>query len=276
MSLFHPHTDDTHPLLSNEAPGCSCASPPAAAVPGCGLVSRLDPRSRTLAAGLFALLVVTLNHLPTLGLAVGLALVMAACARLPLWSTVRRMLALDGFMVLALLMLPFTVPGASLFTPLSGLSVSYAGTLQALVILAKANAVVLMVLALVGTLDPVELGHALGRLGAPDKLVHLFLFTVRYLDVLHREYVRLRIAMRARAFSMRCDRHTWQMVGYLFGMLIVRSLERAERIVTAMRCRGFDGRFPSLETPSRFARRDGVFALASCAGLVLLITFERL
>ena len=37
----------------------------------------------------------------------------------------------------------------------------------------------------------------------PDKLTHLFLFTVRYLGVLHHEYQRLLSAMRVRAFRPR-------------------------------------------------------------------------
>lgn len=238
-----------------------------------GPIGRLDPRTRVLAAGTFALLAVSLNHLPTLAVAVALAVIAAILARLEARPTLRHMLALDGFMVLALVMLPFTVPGDTLIS-VAGMDASRQGMLQALVILFKANAVVLMVLALVGSMETVALGQALGRLGAPEKLVHLYLFTVRYLDVLHREYVRLRMAMKARAFTMRSDRHTWRSVGYLFGMLMVRSLERSERIVAAMRCRGFDGTFPTMDEPTRFRRHDGVFALASLAGMVMLMTIE--
>jgi cobalt/nickel transport system permease protein len=120
-------------------------------------------------------------------------------------------------------------------------------------------------------MDTVLLGRALARLGAPDKLVHLYAFTIRYLDLLHREYARLRTAMKARAFRLRGDRHSWRSIGWLFGMLMVRSVERAERIMAAMRCRGFDGRLWSLQDDSRFGRADGVFAVAATAGIALLV-----
>lgn len=262
MSGLHPY-DAGATLLDDVAPERS------------SLIGCLDPRTRVIAAGMFAILVVGLAHLPTLGVALALALAAAILARLQLRATLRHMLTLDGFMVLALVMLPFTVPGDTLFS-MGGLDASRQGVVQALVILAKANAVVLMVLALVGSMDTVALGQALGRLRVPEKLVHLYLFTVRYLDVLHREYRRLRTAMRARAFTMRSDRHTWTSVGFLFGMLLVRSLERSDRIVAAMRCRGFDGTFPALDEPTRFQRSDGVFALASLAGMVMLMTIETL
>ncbi|HLO75272.1 MAG TPA: cobalt ECF transporter T component CbiQ [Magnetospirillum sp.] len=271
MSGLHPHNGEAN-LLGDD---CACHASLHATLERSGLISRLDPRTRILSAGTFALLVVSLNHLPTLGMAVALAVVAAILARLELRPTLRHMLALDGFMVLALVMLPFTVPGDTLIS-VYGLDASRQGLAQALAILFKANAVVLMVLALVGSMDTVALGQALGRLGTPEKLVHLYLFTVRYLDVLHREYRRLRTAMKARAFTMRSDRHTWRSVGYLFGMLMVHSVERSERIVAAMRCRGFDGSFPSMDEPTRFQRPDGLFALASLAGMVILMTIETL
>jgi len=240
---------------------------------GSGMLAKLDPRSRTIAAGLFALVVVGLDSLPPLGLAVTLALLTAMLARLPPLPTLRRLAALDGFMVLALAMLPFTVPGETAFT-LFGMEATETGLRQALIILLKANAVVLMVLALVGSMEEVTLGHSLRRLGVPEKLVQIYLFTVRYRGVLHREFDRLHTAMRARAFTMRSDRHSWRSLGYLIGMLMVRSVERSERIVAAMRCRGFDGSFPALEEPTRFQRPDGVFAVLALLGLSMLMMAE--
>jgi cobalt/nickel transport system permease protein len=72
----------------------------------------------------------------------------------------------------------------------------------------------MMILALLGSLPVVTLGHALQRLFVPATLVHLMLFTVRYLDVVGKEYERLRRAMTARAFQLRPDRHTKQRLGF--------------------------------------------------------------
>lgn len=236
-------------------------------------VSRLDPRSRILAVLVFALVAVGLSQLASAALALALSIVAAMLARLELKATLRKLLALDGFVLLAVAMLPFTIPGET-FVTIMGLDASRDGMARAALILLKANAVVLMVLALVGTLEPVRLGHAMGRLGVPEKLVQVFLFTIRYLDVLEQEYRRLRIAMRARAFRMGTDRHTWRSVGYLFGMLLIRGIERSERVVAAMRCRGFDGTFHSLAPSSRWGRTDVWFSAATLAGLALVVTVE--
>ena len=255
---------------SPDGNGCAGMTGSGDRLDGAGLIGTLDPRSRLLALAGFALLVVGLGGLVAIALAFGFAVIFAAAARLPVAATLRKMAALDGFMMMALVSLPFTVPGAAWAT-IAGLPVSLEGMERALVILLKGNAVALSMLALVGTMDLVTLGRALSRLGAPDKFVHLYFFTVRYLDVLGEEYQRLRTAMKARAFRLTIGRHGWRTLGWLFGMLMVRSVERAERIVEAMRCRGFDGRLRSLRDDGCFRRQDGIFALVLTAGLVLLV-----
>ena len=133
----------------------------------------------------------------------------------------------------------------------------------------KGNALVLGLLALLGTMDAVTLGHALGHLRVPHKLALLLLFTVRYLDVLQREYRRLRASMKVRGFRPRMNRHTYRAYGYLIGMLLVRSFDRSERIVAAMKCRGFRGHFYLLNHFC-YSRRDLPFCLAGILLLVLL------
>lgn len=239
-----------------------------------GWLHAIEPRVRVGVAIMFALLVVTLRHPAPAAVALAGALCAAAAVRLAPRPALRALLALDGFMALALASLPFTVPGEPALSVM-GWGVSVEGLGQAGLILLKANAVTLLMLALVGTLDPVELGHALSGLGVPARFVHLFLFTVRYLDVLDREYRRLRTAMKARAFQWRFDLHTWISVGYLFGMLLVRGLERADRIAAAMRCRGFNGSLPAPE-PRTAGFSDHLFASAAVIALAALTTLDLL
>jgi cobalt/nickel transport system permease protein len=215
------------------------------------ILARLDPRTRVLAAALFAAATVTAPTGTGQGLAAATAalvaaLALCALARLPARAVIRRLLALEAFLLFAVATLPFTVDGTALFT-LWGLPASAEGCRRAGATMLRGAAVVLAVQALLATLDTVALGHALGRLGLPERLVALLLFTVRYLDVLHQEYGRLRLAMRARAFRPRTGWHTWRTMGWLVGMLVVMSVERAQRIHAAMRLRGFAGRFHLLD-----------------------------
>lgn len=229
------------------------------------LIARLDPRTRLLCALAFVIALVPLHDLISILAALGFGLLAVALARLPLAALAHRLLHIEGFLVVLVVLLPFTVPGEALFT-LGPLVATGPGALKALFIVLKVNAAALTLFALVASLEPVRLGQALAALGLPERLVHLFLMTVRYVAVFRKETLRLLDAMRARGFEARSNWHSWRSLGHLAGMLLVRSLDRAERVQEAMNCRGFSGRLHF--TPSgRPTWLDAAFAL--CVALVV-------
>jgi cobalt/nickel transport system permease protein len=73
---------------------------------------------------------------------------------------------------------------------------------------------------------------------------------VRSVSLLSEEHRRLRTAMQLRGFIPAFNRHTFVTFGTLVGQLVLRSLDRAERIDAAMRCRAFDGRLPRPLAPA--------------------------
>ncbi len=235
-------------------------------------LSRCDPRLRVIAALLFVALCVSLQQPVALMSALLLSLLFAFTIGIKPELLLQRLIAVEGFMLVLLLTLPFSIVGQTWFQ-LGPLTASIEGSLRALEILLKANAVVIILLALIGTLEPVVLGHAMARLGVPEKLVHLFLFTARYIGVFMNEYQRLRLAMRARGFTPTSNRHTWRSFGDLIGMLLVRSLERSQRILTAMKCRGFNNRLFLVDT-SHWQSRDSLLLLLWMLPLAGLIALE--
>jgi len=237
------------------------------------LLRRLDPRARILAALGFAVAVVSLRDFAPLGIALVSGVVLMFMADMPILSTVKRVVAMDGFIVFMILMLPFTTPGDAVFS-VWGFPATRQGFVLAFQIGLKANAILLVAMSLVGSMDPVVLGHALYRLKVPENLAQLLLFTVRYIDVIHREYQRMRLAMRARCFRSRATMHCYRSFGYLIGMMLVRSLERSERILAAMKCRGFSGRLEILDT-LRYRRADAVFGVIAAGFLTGLLVLEH-
>lgn len=236
---------------------------------GAPWLTRRDPRLRVVAGLTFTLVTLSLDSVPALVAALVWGLLFAISGGQPWGRLWRRLLLVEGFLAILLLTLPFSVPGDPVLT-LGPLVASSQGVARALMILLKANAVVLALLGLVGGLEPVVLGHALGRLGVPRKMVHLFLQTVRQIHLLDQEYRRLHQAMRARGFVPGSNRHTWNSYGWLIGMLLVRSLARSRRVLDAMRCRGFQGRLYLLDTPI-WTGGDNLFAAA--LGLLLIGLF---
>jgi cobalt/nickel transport system permease protein len=171
-----------------------------------------------------------------------LGIIAAIIARLPARPVAKRLLRINTFMLLVVLFVPATTAGSPLFTTLS-IQFSREGLLWAVMLTLKANGIILLFTALLGTIELFTLGHAFHHLRVPGKLVHLFMFTLRYLDVLHHEYESLLRAMKTRAFRPRMSLRTYGSYGNLLAMVLVRSLERSERIMAAMKCRGFKGQF---------------------------------
>ena len=239
---------------------------------GVSPLDSLDPRLRIVVTVAFATVVAVANRFDVLLAAVGLAVIGLAISRLGPWTVFKRLIPLNTFMLMLFVLVPpFT--GNSALWSLGPVNYSEEGVVLAARIALKGNAIVLTMLVLLGRLSVVTMGHALDHLRVPNKLVHLLLFTVRYFDVLQREYSRLAAAMKMRGFRPKMNWHTYRTYGHLVGMLLVRSLERSERIVAAMKCRGFRGRFYLLDHFA-FSAADAWFGAASALILAALAILE--
>jgi cobalt/nickel transport system permease protein len=238
---------------------------------GESFVHGLDPRIRITVAILFSVVVAVSSRFSALLPALALSLFLLVLTRLSARKVFYRLLLVNGLILFLWLLLPFTFRGEPLFHigPLAG---TKEGVLYASQITLKCNAILLAMITLVATIPIFTLGHAMRRLRFPDKIIHLFLFTYRYIHVIFQEYSRLVNAMKIRGFIPGTNLHTYRSYAYLVGMLLIKSYDRAERVYRAMLCRGFSGRYYTL---SQFSvkRGDIVYLslmLAAILGLVLL------
>jgi cobalt/nickel transport system permease protein len=213
---------------------------------GDSLLHRLDPRLRLLAAAGFSCVVAVCREFPALFAALILSMALVALARLRIGEVLRRLLVVNGLVAFIWMVIPFTFPGEPLFR-LGPFGAAREGIELAAQITLKSNAIVLAFMALVATMPLATAGHALHRLRVPDKIVHLFLMTYRYIFVLEQEYHRLVRAACIRGFQPGTNLHTYRTYAYLVGMLFVRAMERAERVRWAMLCRGFKRKFYCLQ-----------------------------
>ncbi len=225
-------------------------------------------------AVVFSLLTAEVRSFTALGTALAAALLAGVFSGFSAATLAKRLLPLNVLMLFLAIFLPLSVSGGPV-AEVGPLCFSQQGLLLAAKIALKGNAIVLAILILVGTMEVNTLGHALSHLRAPRSLSILFLFTVRYLEVLDGEYLRLRGAMKVRCFRPRMDLHTYRSLGNLLGMILVRGYDRSERIMAAMRCRGFRGRFYLLDHFS-FHYRDLIFCFVSVMILLTMLAAEFL
>ncbi|MDP3430774.1 MAG: cobalt ECF transporter T component CbiQ [Desulfomicrobium sp.] len=243
---------------------------------GSSPVHGLDPRVRLAMAGIFSVCVAMLREPAAAGAALLLALVILALSAPPMKQLCKRVALVNVFIVFLWLTVPLTMPGAPVLT-LGPLTASREGVELVWLATLKSNAILLTFLALVTSMDSPTMGHALNRLGAPSKLVFLFLFTYRYLHVIADDWQRLLTAARLRGFALRTGMHTYRTIGNLLAMVLVNSFDRSGRVYQAMLLRGFQGRFASV-VRFKARRQDALFAalwLMATAGLVLMDLFPE-
>ena len=108
---------------------------------------------------------------------------------------------------------------------------------------------------------------ALDRLGTPRVFVVQLLFLYRYLFVLVDEAARMVRARSLRTFDG--GGSGIKTYGSLVGHLLLRTMDRAQRIYMAMCCRGFDGEIRIMKT-LRFGPREIGFMVGWSALFILM------
>jgi cobalt/nickel transport system permease protein len=251
---------------------------------GSSFIHQLDPRTKTLVAFLFILLV----SLTPFGSWLAYFFLYAFLGTAAILSGVGlRFLLRRSFIAipfaLAAVTLPFTVPGDILITlPLfGGLEVSIEGTIRFISIVIKSWISVQAAILLVTVTPFPDLLWGLRALWIPGQLVAIIGFAYRYLFVLSDEAVRLIRARAARSASSGRKRSGgslyWRgkIAGRMVGSLMLRSIERSERIHQAMLARGYAGRVLTLSHP-KMGRLDYLALLISAIFLVFLVFISRI
>ena len=208
-------------------------------------VHRLDARAKAVVTLVFIAVVMSYDRYSVSTL-VPLALFplsLVALGRLPLVPLLRKMAVAAPFAVLVGLFNPWldrTPMGAVGPWMITGGWFSFAS------ILIRFALTVGAALVLVAGTGMYRLGAGLQRLGLPQLFVTQLLFLYRYLFVVADEGSRMVRSVRLRAAGV--EALPLRLYGSLVGHLLLRSMDRAERVHRAMVARGFDGEVRLNET----------------------------
>ncbi|GHV27172.1 hypothetical protein FACS1894167_01730 [Synergistales bacterium] len=137
-------------------------------------------------------------------------------------------------------------------------------------IMIKALLSVWAVLLLVATTGVSELSRQLSALGVPDAAIVQFNLTYRYLAVLADEARAMYESYILRSADIRGIRV--RDMGAFVGTLLLRSIDRAERVYAAMKCRGFSGSYlaPAHGARGKIGAPDLLCLFAVCAAIIIL------
>jgi cobalt/nickel transport system permease protein len=221
---------------------------------GKSMIHRLDPRIRLSLAVLYSLVVALSYQFSVLIMTLSLSIILILISRVKIQEVLKRLVIVNALILFLWLVLPFTFKGEAL-TRIGSFAVYRPGVI------------------LIATMSFPALGHAMHRLRVPEKIVYLLLMTYRYIFVIEEEYLRLMRAAKIRGFRPGTNANTYRTYSYVIGMLFVRAAARAERVHQAMQCRGFKGKFYSLQE-FQINATSWVFAIMMTAIIIGLIFME--
>ena len=197
---------------------------------------RWPPLSK-LAAALAMIVAATcvpISHGPLLGVVACVIFFAHSLARIPMAYVARRLLFFWPPLCLMALSLPLSQAGR-------------AGWLMSISIVCRGTLSFAAALWLVNVMPFDQLLATLLRLRVPDVLLAILALMYRFLFVLWDELDRMRTARKARSFRKLGLWEQWRLAAQILGRLLIRALDRAERVHGAMLARGWDGRMRWIE-----------------------------
>jgi cobalt/nickel transport system permease protein len=227
-------------------------------------VHRLDPRAKVITTVVFILLVISFSKYEVLALTPFFLfpVLLIALGDVPALFLLKKILLVSPFAVFIGIFNPLFDAGTIV---LFGIKLS-AGWVSFLSILVKFALTVSAALLLIATTSFPGVCQALRQLGMPALFVSQLLFLYRYLFVLAEEAMRMVRARDMRSFGKRgMDA---KVAIRIIGVLFLRTVERAERIYSAMLSRGFHGEVPSMK---RFSLRGADVLFVGVTVAVLIV-----
>jgi cobalt/nickel transport system permease protein len=228
----------------------------------------VDPRIPLLFAVTFAVVVAIATQWGTLAMALAVGVITAISSSTKIPRLGRRLIGLNVMMLFFWLLLPLEWKGPAI----SDWYWSAEGAILPARITLRANAILLVSTALLDPLGMLGMLDAFRRLHLPEPILSVLSMSVRYFSLLRHEFQRLRVAMLSRGFRLRPTLLGYSTLAMALGMLLVRSLDRSDRIRRAMAARTFG---PLHHPPSpRFSRRDWLMAGGVSAVVISLCVIE--
>jgi len=219
------------------------------------VVHRIDPRCKILLTLCFTVTVMSFSRYTIIALLPFFAypVFILVASEIPVMHLLKKLFFISFFAILLGIANP--ILDREILVRIGGVEIS-GGWISFTSIMIRFALTAGAALLLLTTTGMYNISNGLQKLGVPQVFVMQLFFLCRYLFVLTDESSRMVKARDARSFGNKGL--GFSAFSNLVGSLFMRSIDRAERIYIAMRCRGFDG---SMQTVNKHHWRysDSVF-----------------
>ena len=228
-------------------------------------VHALHPMAKLMVALVFIVCVISSGRYDIAGLTVYFfyPALLIAIGELPIGAILKRTLPALPFVLFA------GLSNILFERQIAPVGVSF-GVLSCVVLLEKALLTVSAVVILAATTPANALLDQMQRLHLPRIFITTVMLCFRYLSLLASEARNMTRAYHLRAVKQ--NGLEMKHLGAFVGQLLLRSIDRAERVYGAMQCRGFDGTFPS-SSHTKMEPSSWFFIIGASAVLVALRVF---
>lgn len=201
-------------------------------------VHKIDPRAKFIITLLFILTVVSFGkyEISMLIPFIIFPIYLLTAGNIPIVYILKKILYVSPFAVMIGVFNPLFDKEIILYLGNIGIS---GGWISFISIMMRFGLTVSTALALIACTGFNNICFAISRLGAPKIFAVQLLFLYRYIFVLAEEAARMVRARNLRSFNRKGK--GIRTYGPMLGNLLLRTIDRAERIHLAMLCRGFDG-----------------------------------
>lgn len=233
---------------------------------------RLDPRAKLLTTAIFVVCVVSFGKYEIAGLLPFFLYpaVVIGLGELPLSFLLKKLLLVSPFVIFIGIFNPWL--DREVMVQLGPVGIS-GGWVSFISLLLRFSLTVGAALLLIATTGFGTICMALEKLGAPQVFTVQLLLLYRYLFVLIAESIRMMRAQALRSFSAK-GRITYRVFLQMLGNLLLRTIDRAQRIHMAMLSRAFTGEI-RIVRQFRFGYKEACF-LGGFGGLFLCLRLTDL
>ncbi len=239
---------------------------------GNSFIHKIYPKIRILCAGLLSIAAALCDNFYFLPGYLVISIILVVMANLSPIAVAKRLKTVVWFLLMIWVIVPLTFEGEILYQ-WHAVKITRPGIELCGMISVKSITILFVFIAMIATMSMASLGSGLHQLYVPDKMVFLLLMSYRYIGVIEDEYNRLLRAAKFRGFKPGTNLHSYKTFAYLAGMLFVRASFRAQRVYQAMICRGFNGKFHTLDEHP-INRLNSVFLISVFVIVIMFVLFE--
>lgn len=190
--------------------------------------------------------------------------------RTPLRQSAKLFLSVNAFVAFLWLVTPWTTPGNAVVR-YGSLAVTDRGLILAALVTLKCNAALVAFLALLAGERTSQTVGAMRALGLPQKLCVLTLLMVRNIACLKRELTSLKEAAQLRAFSARCNAHSYRTLAAFASLIFIRAFFKSRKLEETLALRGFANVWPIVTVPALASAERACVMLFSLAVFALFL-----